>query len=384
VPRVPEASVTQCLSDTHTDTMRTAAHLCMRPHLVCPWPDDGSNMYVDGIPVVLNGGAHGPVKKRGSIRLSHGFHFVMVDFFDGGHGALLDITYSGPDTDNKEQAVGCFTPPRGVLNEGVDCWSGCNAKQGPCDWCGAGMCCRYGWDDKSNGCDGKIGVPGRSHVCSAPPPPPVIDSGPMAGVTLKPLNSGNGPEMPKASRGRNDKCAQFANQALTKSKEVQLQMMAKCMSQDCAQSMESVGCKYVTPGPGFCYTNPGQVFCNSNPSSPQCIANFADGGQWTPVANFPWIKTDAGQDPPAGGVQFGDAAYSCVCALGCSYQKSINALRCANGGKFVGPSGDSIFPKGLKQSEGVKGIIADSGKKKQCACICGKGNQWISTDGRAG
>jgi hypothetical protein len=41
--------------------------------------------------------------------------------------------------------------------------------------------------------------------------------------------------MPKASRGRNDKCAQFANQALTKSKEVQLQMMAKCMSQDCAQ-----------------------------------------------------------------------------------------------------------------------------------------------------
>ena len=97
-------------------------------------------------------------------------------------------TRQGPDTDNKEQAVGCFTPPRGVLNEGVDCWSGCNAKQGPCDWCGAGMCCRYGWDDKSNGCDGKIGVPGQGHVCSAPPPPPVIDSGPMAGVTLKPLN----------------------------------------------------------------------------------------------------------------------------------------------------------------------------------------------------
>ena len=95
-------------------------------------------------------------------------------------------------------------------------------------------------------------------------------------------------------------------------------------------------------------------------------------------------KTGAGQDPPAGGVQFGDAAYSCVCALGCSYQKSINALRCANGGNFVGPSGDSIFPKGLAQSQGVKGIIADSGKAKECACICGKGNQWIGTDGRAG
>ena len=66
----------------------------MRPHLVSPWPDDGSNMYVNGIPVVLNGGPHAPVNKRGSIRLSHGLHFLMVDFFDGGGGALLDITYS--------------------------------------------------------------------------------------------------------------------------------------------------------------------------------------------------------------------------------------------------------------------------------------------------
>ena len=94
-------------------------------------------------------------------------------------------------------------------------------------------------------------------------------------------------------------------------------------------------------------------------------------------------KTSSGQDPPAGSVQFGDVTYNCVCALGCSYQKSINALRCANGGNFVGPSGDSIFPKGLDQSKGVNGIIADSGKKKECACICGKGNQWFSTDGRA-
>jgi hypothetical protein len=51
-------------------------------------------MYVDGVPVVNNGGLHGPIKKRGSIRLSRGFHFLMVDFFDGGGGALLDITYS--------------------------------------------------------------------------------------------------------------------------------------------------------------------------------------------------------------------------------------------------------------------------------------------------
>ena len=31
------------------------------------------------------------------------------------------------------------------------------------------MCCRHGWADKSNGCDGNTGVPGLGHVCSAPP-----------------------------------------------------------------------------------------------------------------------------------------------------------------------------------------------------------------------
>ncbi len=72
----------------------------MRPHLVSPWPDDGSNMYVDGVPVVLNGGAHGPIKKRGSIRLSRGFHFLMVDFFDGGYGArFLRVAGSRHDDD---------------------------------------------------------------------------------------------------------------------------------------------------------------------------------------------------------------------------------------------------------------------------------------------
>ena len=56
-----------------------------------------------------------------------------------------------------------------MKNEGVDCWDSCNGQQGPCDWCGAGVCCRYGWDDKSNGCDGSIGYPGMGHVCAPRP-----------------------------------------------------------------------------------------------------------------------------------------------------------------------------------------------------------------------
>jgi len=56
-----------------------------------------------------------------------------------------------------------------VLNEGIDCLGGCGGVQGPCTWCGTGMCCRRGWSDKSNGCDGTLGVDGMGHVCVPAP-----------------------------------------------------------------------------------------------------------------------------------------------------------------------------------------------------------------------
>ena len=43
--------------------------------------DDGSHVYIDGLMAVNNGGLHGPVKTRGTMHLSHGFHSIMVDFF---------------------------------------------------------------------------------------------------------------------------------------------------------------------------------------------------------------------------------------------------------------------------------------------------------------
>jgi hypothetical protein len=52
-----------------------------------------------------------------------------------------------------------------LKNAGKDCWGGCGAKQGKCNWCGSGMCCRKGWHDKSNGCDGALGISGKGHVC---------------------------------------------------------------------------------------------------------------------------------------------------------------------------------------------------------------------------
>jgi len=58
----------------------------------------------------------------------------------------------------------------GLSHAGEDCWGGCSGKQGLCSWCGTGLCCRYGWSDTSNGCDGTVGIEGKGHVCAAPLP----------------------------------------------------------------------------------------------------------------------------------------------------------------------------------------------------------------------
>ena len=63
-----------------------------------------------------------------------------------------------------------------VQHLGEDCWGSCGQQQGPCasGWCGtAGMCCKFGFADHSNGCDGTIGTPGSNrHECSATPTRP--------------------------------------------------------------------------------------------------------------------------------------------------------------------------------------------------------------------
>ena len=67
-----------------------------------------------------------------------------------------------PHTDQERETA----PP--VQHEDEDCWVGCGEQQGHCDWCGGGLCCRLGWDDRSNGCDGTFGG-AEGHVCSRAP-----------------------------------------------------------------------------------------------------------------------------------------------------------------------------------------------------------------------
>jgi len=63
----------------------------------------------------------------------------------------------------------CISCPAELKNAGAECWNHCNGQQGACDWCGfKGKCCRKGWDDTSNGCDGTFGGQGN-HECALAP-----------------------------------------------------------------------------------------------------------------------------------------------------------------------------------------------------------------------
>merc|ERR550537_554083 len=69
-----------------------------------------------------------------------------------------DSNSNGNTADNSANTGGQSNA--GLQHAGQECWYRCRRAQGPCSYCGTGMCCRYGWDDTANGCNGTIGVKG--------------------------------------------------------------------------------------------------------------------------------------------------------------------------------------------------------------------------------
>ena len=59
--------------------------------------DDGSKLYVNNIEIVNNDGDHGVQEREGSIRLNAGKARIRVEYFNGGGGFYLNVTYRGPD-----------------------------------------------------------------------------------------------------------------------------------------------------------------------------------------------------------------------------------------------------------------------------------------------
>jgi len=129
--------------------------------------DDGSKVSIDNQLVINNDGLHGPEEKTGAMELATGRYPVTVDFFEKDGGADYKLEYSGPDTGDQGELSG-------VEHRGEDCWGQCNGQQGPCSFCGTGVCCRLGWEDHSNGCDGSLGIHGLGHICTSEPMHPRV------------------------------------------------------------------------------------------------------------------------------------------------------------------------------------------------------------------
>ncbi len=65
--------------------------------------DDGSDLYIDNVPVVNNDGLHSLTEKSGTIGLKAGKHAIRVTFFQHGGDQTLAVNYSGPSV--SKQAI---------------------------------------------------------------------------------------------------------------------------------------------------------------------------------------------------------------------------------------------------------------------------------------
>jgi hypothetical protein len=86
--------------------------------------DDGSYLYVDGVLVVNNGGAHSATSTAsGSIALTAGTHSILVDYFEA-YGLPSElrlalpqgVTYATPDGGSTVALLGCALGAFGVFS----------------------------------------------------------------------------------------------------------------------------------------------------------------------------------------------------------------------------------------------------------------------------
>lgn len=64
--------------------------------------DDGSWLYIDGNLIIDNGGSHATRTKSGSVTMSKGKHRIMIKYFDGGGGAVLQLRWTTPGGEERK------------------------------------------------------------------------------------------------------------------------------------------------------------------------------------------------------------------------------------------------------------------------------------------
>ncbi len=67
--------------------------------------DDGSMLFVDGVPVIDNDSLHGTVTQSATLNLDAGAHDIEVRYFENTGAQTLQMTWSGPDTGGATELV---------------------------------------------------------------------------------------------------------------------------------------------------------------------------------------------------------------------------------------------------------------------------------------
>lgn len=67
--------------------------------------DDGSAVYLDGVKIIDNDGAHAPVEKSVEIELDAGHHELEVVYFEKNGGQTLKLEWEGPASDGERRVI---------------------------------------------------------------------------------------------------------------------------------------------------------------------------------------------------------------------------------------------------------------------------------------
>mmetsp|Transcript_31775 Transcript_31775/g.64436 ORF Transcript_31775/g.64436 Transcript_31775/m.64436 type:complete len:274 (+) Transcript_31775:103-924(+) len=197
-----------------------------------------------------------------------------------------------------------------------------------------------------------------------PPPPPKEEE-----KTADKADRTTPPDEANLIRGGksllNIHCATWRDKRQTKNVHEQKRFLAKCMSQDCEQSLEGTkgGCRFMDEN-GLCYAyNSAQLWCVDHMTNVNChdgaedwaippIGNV-DGGQYATK----WMPK---KDAKVAGDYPSEPDYSCSCMKNCSCGRKN--CRCVDKDqKGVGYNSDF---------DGIK-IFKSSSKKGRCMCSCG-------------
>ena len=192
----------------------------MKPgeYTICTDSSDGSKVEFDAATIVEAPGVHNAGKKEkrcSAVGLNAGAYATNVTYFQNAQrNPKLRVTYSGPDTNGKEQPM-------------------------PSSWHSI---------DK----------------CGADPNMPVFDHTPPAPTQVtqtEPLEI-EGPAKPDELI-LNYYCRRYLDSVgppATANSRKQQRYLRKCRGQDCQQAKERTGCHYMS-SEGFCWTDSGQHFC---------------------------------------------------------------------------------------------------------------------------